>query len=78
VFEKLIPEIADIRDESDRRGLRIVIELKKGADHKVAMNKLFRYTSLQSTFAVANIALVEGRPETLNIKQLLNCFIKHS
>jgi len=77
VRKNLIPEIADIRDESDRRGLRIVIELKKGADHKVVLNKLFRYTSLQSTFAVANIALVEDRPEILNIKKLLSCFISH-
>lgn len=77
VKKNLIPEIADIRDESDRRGLRIVIELKKGLDHKVVLNKLFRYTPLQNTFAVANIALVENRPEILNIKQLLQSFIWH-
>jgi len=72
-----ITEIADVRDESDRRGLRIVVELKKEADARIALNKLFRYTPLQSTFAVANIALVNNRPETLNIIQLLNCFINH-
>ncbi|MHC4362231.1 MAG: DNA gyrase subunit A, partial [Planctomycetota bacterium] len=73
----VISEIADVRDESDRRGLRIVVELKKEADHRVALNKLYRYTSLQTTFAVANIALVNNRPETLNIKQMLSCFVDH-
>jgi len=72
-----ISEIADVRDESDRHGLRIVMELKKDADPKITLNKLFRYTPLQSTFAIANIALVNNRPETLNIKQLLNCYIEH-
>ncbi|MHC4194947.1 MAG: DNA gyrase/topoisomerase IV subunit A [Planctomycetota bacterium] len=73
----VIPEIADIRDESDRHGMRIVVELKKEADEKVVTNRLYRYTSLQTTFAVANIALVNNRPETLNIKQLLEQFIRH-
>jgi len=72
-----VAEIADVRDESDRRGLRIVVELKKEADAGVALNKLFRYSPLQNTFAVANIALVNNKPETLNIIQLLNCFINH-
>jgi len=72
-----IAEIADVRDESDRRGLRIVVDLKKDAEDEVALNKLYRYTPLQSTFAVANIALVNSRPETLNIKEMLNCFIEH-
>jgi len=72
-----IAEIADVRDESDRRGLRIVVDMKKEAEPKIALNKLFRYTLLQNTFAIANIALVDNRPETLNIKQLLNCFVNH-
>ena len=72
-----IAEISDVRDESDRRGLRIVVELKKGMNAEVALNKLYRYTALQSTFAIANIALVNNRPETLNIKEMLNCFIDH-
>ena len=72
-----MPEVADVRDESDRHGLRIVIELRKEANAEVALNKLYRYTPLQSTFAVANIALVNNRPETLNIKEMLNCFIDH-
>jgi len=72
-----ITEIADIRDESDRHGLRIVADLKKDAEGEVALNKIYRYTSLQTTFAIANIALVNNRPETLNIKQMLECFIDH-
>ncbi len=72
-----IAEIADVRDESDRRGLRIVVEVKKDADPQIALNKLYRYTSLQTTFAIANIALVNNKPETLNIKETLRCFIEH-
>ncbi|UCF44637.1 MAG: DNA gyrase subunit A [Planctomycetota bacterium] len=72
-----IAEIADVRDESDRRGLRIVVEVKKDADPQIALNKLYRYTSLQTTFAIANIGLVNNKPETLNIRQTLNCFIEH-
>jgi len=72
-----LPEVSDIRDESDRHGLRIVVDLKKDADSKIVLNKLFRYTALQNTFAISNIALVNNRPETLNIKQMLNCFIDH-
>jgi DNA gyrase subunit A len=77
VHKALIPEIADVRDESDRHGLRIVVDLKRDADSRIALNKLFRYTALQSTFAVANIALVNNKPEILDIKQMLNCFIEH-
>jgi DNA gyrase subunit A len=72
-----ITEIADIRDESDRHGLRIVVDLKKDADAEIILNKLYRYTSLQTTFAIASIALVNNKPETLNIKQMLECFIDH-
>ena len=72
-----ITEIADIRDESDLHGLRIVADLKKDAEGEVALNKIYRYTPLQTTFAIANIALVNNRPETLNIKQMLECFIDH-
>jgi len=72
-----ISEIADIRDESDRQGLRIVVDLKKDTDAAIVLNKLYKYTSLQNTFAIANIALVNNRPETLNIKQMLNCYIEH-
>jgi len=77
VHNNTIPEVADIRDESDRHGLRIVVDLKKDADVDITLNKLYRYTSLQSTFAIANIALVDNRPETLNIREMLDCFISH-
>jgi DNA gyrase subunit A len=73
----LIEDISDIRDESDRKGMRIAIELKKDADSHVVLNNLYRLTPLQSTFAVNNVALVNNRPETLNIKQLLRLFINH-
>jgi DNA gyrase subunit A len=72
-----LPEVSDVRDESDRQGLRIVVELKKDADEQIVLNKLYRYTQLQTTFAVANVALVNNKPETLNIRQLLDCFIDH-
>lgn len=77
VHDNIIPEISDVRDESDRKGLRIVVELKKDADENVVLNKLFRYTPLQGTYAIANIALVNNRPETLNIKQLISNYILH-
>ena len=72
-----IAEIADVRDESDRHGMRIVVEVKKDADAQMALNKLFEYTPLQTTFAIANVALVNSRPETLNIRQMLDLFIDH-
>ena len=77
VQNNIIPEIADVRDESDRHGLRIVVDLKKDTEPQIVLNKLFRYTSLQTTFAIANIALVNNRPETLNIRQMLDCYIEH-
>jgi len=77
VHNGVIAEISDVRDESDRHGLRIVVELKKDADANIALNKLYRYTYLQTTFAVSNIALVDNRPETLNIKEMLEYFIEH-
>jgi len=72
-----IPEIADVRDESDRHGLRIVVDLKKDADAEIVLNKLYRYTPLQTTFAIANIALVNNKPELLNIREMLEYFIEH-
>ena len=77
VHSGTIAEISDVRDESDRKGLRIVVELKRDADSEIVLNKLYRYTLLQTTFAIANIALVNNRPETLNIRDMLNCFIEH-
>ncbi len=72
-----IAEISDIRDESGRDGMRIVVEIKKDCDAEVALNKLFEFTQLQTTFAIANVALVNNRPETLNIRQMLDLFIEH-
>ncbi len=77
VHNSTLPEVADVRDESDRRGLRVVVDLKRDADADIALNKIYRYTPLQSTFAIANIALVNNRPETLNIREMLDCFIEH-
>ena len=69
--------ISDIRDESDRNGMRIVYELKKDAIPNVVLNKLYKYTQLQTSFSVNNIALVNGRPETLNLKDLIKHFVDH-
>ena len=77
VHDNQIAEISDVRDESDREGMRIVVELKKDADAEIALNKIFRYTQMETTFAIANIALVNNRPETLNIKQMLIYFVDH-
>jgi DNA gyrase subunit A len=77
VQNSTLPEVSDVRDESDRHGLRIVVELKRDADPEIALNKLYRYTPLQSTFAIANIALVNSKPETLNIREMLDHFIEH-
>jgi len=77
VHKNTLPEVADVRDESDRHGLRIVVDLKKDAEAEVVLNKLYRYTLLQTTFAIANISLVNSRPETLNIREMLDCFIEH-
>ncbi|MHC4353404.1 MAG: DNA gyrase subunit A [Planctomycetota bacterium] len=77
VHNNLLPEVADVRDESDRHGLRIVVDLKKDAEAEIVLNKLYRYTLLQTTFAIANIALVNNRPETLNIREMLDCFLDH-
>jgi len=77
VNEKKIEGISDIRDESDRNGLRIVYELKRDAITNIVLNKLYQYTSLQSSFSVNNIALVKGRPVQLNLKQLISMFVDH-
>ncbi len=77
VEEKKIEGIYDIRDESDRTGMRIVYELKRDAIPNVVLNKLFKYTSLQSSFSVSNIALVNGRPLTLNLKDMIVHYVAH-
>lgn len=77
VEDKKIDGIAYVNDESDRNGMRIVIKLKMGAVANVVLNTLFKYTQLQSSFSVNNIALVDGRPRLLNLKQLIKYFVKH-
>lgn len=69
--------VADIRDESDRDGMRLVVELKRGENENVVLSQLFKYTPLQDTFSIIMIALVDGRPVTLNLKQMLEEFCKH-
>ncbi len=77
VNEKKIEGISAIRDESDRRGLRIVYDLKKDAIPNIVLNHLYKYTQLQSSFGVNNIALVKGRPQTLNLKDLIHHYVEH-
>lgn len=77
VEDKKIEGISYINDESDRRGMRIVIKLKMGAVANVVLNTLFKYTQLQSSFSVNNIALVDGRPRLLSLKQLIKYFVRH-
>ncbi|MGN0212984.1 MAG: DNA gyrase subunit A, partial [Muribaculaceae bacterium] len=77
VEEKKIDGISNINDESDRQGMRIVIDIKRDANANVVLNKLFKMTQLQSSFSVNNVALVNGRPQTLNLKQILTHFIAH-
>ena len=72
-----IAGISDIRDESDRNGMRVVYELKRDSIPNVVLNKLFKYTALQSSFPVNNIALVKGRPEVLNLKDMIHHFVEH-
>ena len=77
INSKKLDGIADIRDESDRNGMRIVYDLKRDAIPNIVLNKLFKYTALQSSFSVNNIALVNGRPQLLNLKQLIGYFVDH-
>src|SRR6185312_2063854 len=77
VKEKKIEGISDLRDESDRRGMRVVIELKRDARPQSVLNNLFKYTSMQSVFNVNMVALVDGTPQLLSIKTILELFIRH-
>ncbi|MDO5615066.1 MAG: DNA gyrase subunit A [Cruoricaptor ignavus] len=77
VKEEKIPGIYEIRDESDRQGMRIVYELKNDAIPNVVLNLLYKYTALQTSFSVNNIALVNGRPEQLNLKEIIKHFVDH-
>ena len=77
INEKKIEGITDLRDESDRDGYRVVYDLKKDAIPNIVLNNLFKYTQLQSSFGVNNVALVKGRPHTLNLKDLMVYFVEH-
>ena len=77
VQEKIIDGIVGVRDESGRQGMRLVFELRKDVIANVILNQLFKYTSLQSSFSVNNIALVNGRPEMLNLKDMIKHFVEH-
>ena len=77
VNDKKIEGITSIRDESDRNGMRIVYVLKRDAIPNIVLNKLYKYTSLQSSFSVNNIALVEGKPQMLNLKEMIHYFVEH-
>jgi DNA gyrase subunit A len=77
INEKKLEGISDLRDESDREGLRIVFEIKRDAMGSVVLNNLFKYTSLQQTFGINNVALVNGRPMTLNLKDMIKYYVAH-
>ncbi len=77
INEKKIEGISDLRDESDREGLRIVYDLKRDAVPNVVLNNLFKYTQLQSSFSINNVALVKGKPVTLNLKELIKYYVEH-
>jgi DNA gyrase subunit A len=72
-----LPEITDLRDESDRNGIRLVIELKRDAIPKVVLNKIYKHTPLQTTFGVNMVALVDGVPKTLNLRELIHHYVDH-
>ncbi len=77
VVDKKIPEISDLRDESDRHGMRLVIELKRDALPKVVLNKLYKHTSMQATFGVNMVALVDNVPKTLSLREVLGHYVDH-
>jgi DNA gyrase subunit A len=77
VQDKKIPDISDLRDESDRKGMRIYIELKRDAQPEVVLNQLYKHTALQNSFGVNMVAIVNGTPQTLNLKQVLVHYIDH-
>ncbi len=77
VREEKIDGIAELRDESDKSGMRMVIELKRGETHDVILNNLYEHTAMQSVFGINMVALVSGQPRLLNLKELLECFLRH-
>ncbi|MFL5877437.1 MAG: DNA gyrase subunit A [Solirubrobacteraceae bacterium] len=77
VNDKKVPEISDLRDESDKSGVRLVIELKRDAIPTVVLNKLYKHTSLQATFGVNMVALVDGVPRTLSLREVIHAYVDH-
>ncbi|RNB63160.1 DNA gyrase subunit A, partial [Brevibacillus invocatus] len=77
VREKKVEGITDLRDESDRKGMRIVMELRRDVIPKVVLNNLFKHTQLQTTFGVNMLALVDGRPRVLNLRDMLYYYLQH-
>ena len=77
VREKKLDNVSDIRDESDRTGMRIVIELKKDANPQITLNRLYKHTQLQDTYSMIMLALVDGKPVTMNLKHMLEVYLKH-
>ncbi|MDP3131112.1 MAG: DNA topoisomerase (ATP-hydrolyzing) subunit A, partial [Bacillota bacterium] len=77
IRDKILDGVSDLRDESDREGLRIVLELKKGAVPKLVLNRLFAHTPLQTSFGIINMVIVDGRPKQLGLKELIGHFVAH-
>ncbi len=77
VQSEKITDISDVRDESDREGMRVVIMLKRGAVPSVVLNQLYKYTQMQHTFGIINLALVKGRPKVMNLKKIIKHFVEH-
>jgi DNA gyrase subunit A len=77
VQDKKILDITNLRDESDRKGMRVVIELKRDANVDIVLNKLYKHTKMKTTFGINILAISEGRPKTFNLKELLECFLAH-
>lgn len=77
VKEKRIDGISDIRDESDRKGMRIVVEIKRDSNANIVLNNLYKYTQLENTFGIINLALVNGEPKILNLKELIEYYVDH-
>ncbi len=77
VKDKVLEGISDIRDESDRNGVRVVIELKRDAEPEVVLNNIYKHTNMETSFGIINLALVEGKPRVMSLKELMQVFIKH-
>src|SRR3569623_894043 len=75
--EKKLTEVTDVQDHSDRNGMRVVVELKRDANPKVVLNKLYKHTPLQSTFGVNMVALVDSVPRTLNLREVIHHYVQH-